>query len=182
MRNVIRTGLFLAVVIMMNGCATNLSKPSNAPSASKVKFSGFKAVEMKPVSLATEFASSGANQKAMRKIDEHLFTSMTKVFPNLKRTESFSKGDSSVLQIAPVIKEIKFIGGGARFWVGAMAGSSAVLMQVEYRDGASGEVLADPEFYAQANAMGGAWTMGGTDNAMLERIAMDIISYTSANQ
>ncbi|MDH4100668.1 MAG: hypothetical protein OEV28_08865 [Nitrospirota bacterium] len=137
---------------------------------------------MKPVALAPAFASSEANQRATRKIDEHLFSAMAKVFPNIKRTESFSKPGPGVLQISPVVKEIKFIGGGARFWAGAAAGSSAVLMQVEYKGGAGGNLLADPEFYAQANAMGGAWTMGGTDNAMLERIAMDVVNYTTVNR
>ena len=168
--------------ILMSGCATNLSKPMHDPLPSKAQFRGFSAVEMKPVSLTPAFASYDANQKAMRKIDELLFASMTKTFPNLKRTESFSGGNSKILQIAPVIKEIKFIGGAARFWAGAMAGSSAVLMQVKYLDGSTGATLADPEFYEQANAWAGAWTIGGTDNMMLERIVLDITSYTSANQ
>ena len=182
MKNRFRLLNWVAAGLLAAGCATHLSKPAHEPVPSKVKFGEFQAVEMKSVSLNPAFAGSGANEKARKKIDELLFENMKKPFPNLKRVEKFSTGSTRTLQITPNIKEIKFIGGAARFWVGAMAGSSAVLMQVTYVDGSNGQTIADPEFYAQANAMGGAWTMGGTDNLMLERIEMDIVGYSIGNK
>jgi hypothetical protein len=55
-------------------------------------------------------------------------------------------------------------------------------MQVTYRDLGSGEIVANPEFYEQANAWGGAWSFGTTDNLMLSRAAQDIVNYTAANR
>jgi len=76
----------------------------------------------------------------------------------------------------------KFIGGAARFWAGAMAGSSAVLMQVTFRDGNTGQIIADNEFYRVANACYEGLTIGVPDNLMLEEIARDVASYCSLNR
>lgn len=62
-----------------------------------------------------------------------------------------------------------------------MAGSSAVLLRTQYLDGATGTVVASPTFYARASAMGGAWTIGGTDNAMLQRIVDQACAYAKQN-
>jgi len=177
--------IFMSLCLLLSGCATNLSKPAHAPAPAKTRLGEYKAVEMKAVTLSDAFASASANQKATRKIDELLFSNVSMVFPNLKRIEAeqeFSNSDSQTLQITPLIKEIKFVGGAARFWAGAMAGSSAVLMQVTLRDSSTGEIIADPEFYRAANAYAGGWTIGATDNQMLEDITKDIAGYCSLNR
>ncbi len=97
---------------------------------------------------------------------------------------AWTKEDASpsrTLVLKPRIKQIKFISGGARFWAGAMAGSSAVVMSVEIVDKENGKIIAHPDFYQHANAMGGAWSFGSTDNIMLVRITEIIDAYLKAN-
>lgn len=86
-----------------------------------------------------------------------------------------------VLNVEPYIVQLKFVGGGARFFAGALAGSSAVLMRVKFTDAQTGQVLANPEFYQRAAAYGGAWSIGGTDNGMLARIATVVQQYLDRN-
>ena len=43
------------------------------------------------------------------------------------------------------------------------------------------DMLAQPEFFQRAAAMGGAWSIGGTDNGMLERIATIAQDYLVRN-
>lgn len=175
----------LFLVFSITGCATKLSKPTSAPTPAKVKLSEFARVEMKAVTISEKFAGAAANQKAKNKIEEVLFNNMHMVFGDLTRIEpgsDFTQTDVRTLQITPVIKEIKFISGGARFMVGAMAGSSAVLMQVTLRDSATGEIIANPEFYRDASAYAGGWSIGASDNKMLEEIANDIVNYCSMNR
>lgn len=178
----------LCLVILLGagltGCATNIRRPAAEPQPAKARFGSFSQVEVAPVALAPAYASHEANQKAKAKIEENLVAGLRTDFPNLKTADPAAPttGRPGVLRIEPVIKEIKFIGGMARFWAGALAGSSAVLMQVNYIDCASGAVLASPEFYAQANSWGGAWTFGATDNMMLTRVANDCVAYTTANR
>ena len=171
---------FCSAMLCSAGCGTHVSRPSGSPQPSKVRFSEFTAVEMKHLEIADEYASSGANQKAARKIDEELFDKMRLVFPGLRDAQG--RSDGRTLLIEPYVKQIKFIGGAARFWVGAWAGSSAVLMKVTYTDTSTGEVLVETEFYRAANAMGGAYSMGATDNQMLEAVAQDIANYSLANR
>ena len=173
----------IAICFLVAGCATHITGPTQMPMPTKVKFGEFKNVEMKSVGISEKFASCGANQKALRKIDEILFRDIKSAFPSLKRVKKradFSKTSNRTLQITPVVKKIKFIGGAARFWVGPMAGSSAVLMQVTYRDSSTGQIIANPEFYRKAAAFSGPF--GIADNKMLEDIAKDVVIYSSYNK
>ena len=183
MKNWQRNSFLAMIGILMCGCATNVAKPAlKEPMRSTVSFHEFSTVEMKPASLSDKDAAFDANQTAKVKIDENLLTEMTKVFPNLKHVETFTAGNEKTLQISPAIKEIKFIDTAARIWAGGFAGDSAVLMQVEYKDGSNGAVVANPEFYQSANAAGAAWTFGASDKIILQNLAEDIAAYSKANQ
>lgn len=171
--------LSVIAALFMSGCATNLTKPAAAPQPASVKFGTFANVEMAALVVESPYDESGANRKAAKKIEELLQRDMAMVFPELNSTEL---KPGKTLLIKPRIKEIKFIGGAARFWVGAMAGSSAVLMDTTFVDKDSGEIIAQPEFYDQAAATGGSWSVGATDNMMLDNVVRQIISYSTANR
>ncbi len=183
---IVKLGIALWLIgctILLTGCVTKITKPAALPQPSTERFGTFDTVEFEKVSIAPKFAKSDANQKAAKKINEELMASLNNVFPGMTVADPAAKPTKGkMLVIRPVIKEIKFIGGGARFWLGAMAGSSAVLMQVSFVDKETGAVLANPEFYRAASAMGGGWSIGGTDNMMLTTIVQDITTYTSSNR
>lgn len=183
-RMTLRAGVGLVCVgVLVSGCATTISKPTAAPQPCKEKLGTFAAVEMEQVTLAPACAGADANQKAAKKINDLLTTSMKSIFPGIKVVEKAEGAPAAkTLLIRPVIKEIKFIGGAARFWVGAMAGSSAVLMQVDYVNRNTGDVLASSQFYRAASAFGGGMSMGGSDNMMLSEIVQDITLYTISNR
>lgn len=179
----IKTVGMFGMSVLLAGCATTITKPASAPQPAKERLGTFKAVEFEHVVIAPKFAPAAANKKAAKKIEEELVMGLVNVFPGMKLVAK-AEGDTSVktLVIRPVIKEIKFVGGAARFWVGAMAGSSAVLMQVDYLDKASGATVASAEFYRVGNAWGGGVSMGGSDNMMLSQIAQDVLNYTVSNR
>ncbi len=178
MKKLVLFAVSCLALISIQGCATRISQPAQPPQPAQEKFGNFENVVLKEVSIATPYASSGANKKAAKKINEQLKQRMSVILPNLNAAQK----DGRTLVIDPQIKEIKFIGGAARFWAGALAGSSAVLMEVTYMDQDTGTVLASPEFYSQAAAMAGGWSVGATDNLMLDRIVSEIGNYTSANR
>jgi hypothetical protein len=43
------------------------------------------------------------------------------------------------------------------------------------------KVIGEPEFYQHANAVAGAWTIGATDNLMLDRVAKLVAEYLVGN-
>lgn len=164
----------------LSGCATRYIKPTTTQNpAPAAAFSQFDRYEVKPLQLAPAYAAEGANQKAFAKIDEHWNAKVVAVVNNWNQ-QSAKKGQRTLV-IEPRVEHLKFINGGARFWVGAMAGSSAVIMKVKYIDQSTGKVVAEPEFFQRAAAMSGAWTMGAQDNLMLERIVDVAASYNNAN-
>jgi len=178
-RKTIQVVTLALLAVLLQGCATNLRQPASVPQPVTQKLSTFRTVQMKPVTISSAFADSEANQKAARKINENLFAEMKMVIPNLQEAKGIPS--AGTLVITPVIEEIKFIGGFARFMVGAMAGSSAVLMKVTYADADTGKVVGAPEFYRAASAMAGGYSVGSSDNMMLTEIARDIANYTRLN-
>jgi hypothetical protein len=106
-------------------------------------------------------------------------------FPNLKVIPvggEFSKGGSRTLQISPRIEKIRIVSIGARVWVGVMAGGSDLVMHVDFRDSASGEVIANPDFWKGNNAWSGGASWGSTDNQIRDAIVAQIANYTQANK
>ncbi|MCB1609193.1 MAG: hypothetical protein KDI71_19695 [Xanthomonadales bacterium] len=170
--------LLLGLVLSCGAWAEKI-EPSgefNPPPASA--FSAFKQFEMKPIELPELYAKNKGNRKAVAKLQEHLDRDVGALISGW--SAGASPGARKLL-IEPRIDKIKFIGGGKRFWAGAFAGKSAILMRVRFSDADTGEEIADPEFYQHAAAMSGAWSMGGADNAMLARESTLIASYLSAN-
>ncbi len=175
----IRNASLLCLAALAAGCATQIktSVVDNPPPSEK--FSNFARIEMEPLRLVPPYAGQGANETALLKIQENLDLRMKPALQGWNAAEAAA--EARTLRIVPVVEEIKFISGGNRFWAGAMAGSSAVKVRVRITDKASGALVAEPEFYARAAAMGGAWSVGGTDNAMLVRIANRLSDYLIAN-
>ena len=170
----------IAVLLLASGCVTNIKSDvtQNPPPAEK--FANFSRIEMTPVTLVPPYAGQEANERALSKIQENVSLKMSPAV-QAWNGRALTGGTPRTLQIVPTVTEIKFIGGATRFWGGALAGSSAVVLRAQITEKETGKVIATPEFYARAAAMGGAYSMGGTDNAMLVRIATRLTDYLLAN-
>lgn len=201
MKRVLITVVAVLAAVTLATARTDVRRPKTEPQPPKVKFSEFAKVELKAVEIAPEFVRHKANQKAAAKIGVELALRMREKVPylvappemdNPKEKKSKKKKGAEeapaaapppegarTLVIEPYVEQIKFISGGARYWAGALAGNSAVLIKATFRDKATGEVVAEPEFYDDANAYQGAWSIGAADNMMLVRVAEDIAEYYS---
>jgi len=177
-------GVFVAgYMLSFMACATHI-REAKPRTPAKVKLGTYQQVYMVNTTIDPKFAKSGENQRATKKINEDLIACMKKIYPGLQVVDSPNvsvEPGAQGMVIMPNVIQIKFISAAGRVMVGAAAGNSGVLMQVIYKDLATGNVVADPEFFARANAMGGAYSFGVTDNMMLLRIAEDICQYTKEN-
>jgi hypothetical protein len=104
-----------------------------AESAARRKALIFWQFELKRGSLAPPYAGQNANERASAKIQEYFDQRVAPIVDKWNRAATQPEA-GRVLVIEPRIEHIKFIGGGARFWVGPLAGSSAVIIKVEYFD------------------------------------------------
>ena len=171
----------MAALLLLSACATHIKSniQTNPPPAEPLM--NFTAYEMQPATLAPAFATQGPNQKALVKIQENLSAGMNPTLANWNAAGAAKGGAKRTLLIVPLVKEIKFVGGASRFWVGAMAGSSAVILDVTITEKETGKVIATPEFYDVGKAMSGGWSMGTTDNLMLVNIANRVTEYLIKN-
>lgn len=163
-----------ALALLCCACVTHIRPDvaSNPPPAEPL--SHFQHFMLMPTTVSADAAHEA---DAIAKINVYL---QQRVGGTLAGWENRNR-DGRVLNVEPQIVQLKFVGGGARFFAGAMAGSSAVLMRVKFTDAQTGRVIADPEFYQRAAAYGGAWSMGGTDNGMLARIGTVVQQYLDRN-
>ncbi|WP_459859631.1 hypothetical protein [Dongia sp. agr-C8] len=152
------------LVLLLGACVTHIepSVTANPPPAEPLK--NFGQFELLPVQASAEAKEETA---ALTKIQTNLQQKISAVTKPWERTEP----NARKLKIEPYVDQLKFVDGGTRFFAGAFAGSSAVVIKLKLIDAATQQVIAQPEFFQRAAAMGGAWSVGGTDNGMLERIA-----------
>lgn len=171
----IRTILaFSALWIHADAVKADTALPLNPPPSES--FNNFQAFEIKPATLPEQQQGQERAIKAAQKIDESL---EKKIGAQIK--DWTSNTPSRILVIEPRILYLKAVGGATRFFAGAMAGDSRVTMKVKFTDKSSGNVIAEPEFYQHAKAVAGAWSFGGADNAMLNRIGSLIGAYIENN-
>ncbi len=80
-------------------------------------------------------------------------------------------GHVGSLAIQVEITQMKFVSGGKRFFAGALAGGSSCSATAMLIDAESGKLLARKVFGEMSGGRKGAFTMGATDNLMLDRLA-----------
>ncbi len=159
-------------------------KPEGQPTTGenpppKVTLNTFEHFEMAPVAMGAPFAGQKGNEVAKQKLQANLDL---RAKPLLAEWNGKSAGNATrTLKVEPSIRYIRFITGGKRFFAGAFAGGSSILVNVNMVDAATGDVIASPEFYQHANAMGAAWSYGATDKTMLIRISNMVTEYLRNN-
>ena len=130
----------------------------------------FDRYELRPATLASDYAGHKANQEALASFQRNL-DERVGAWVGERNAAPATHSPVRTLVIEPRIEKIRFISGGARFWAGAFAGSSRILVKMKLTDQDTGQVIAEPEFYQHAKGMAGAWTFGAADNSMLVRSA-----------
>lgn len=140
----------------------------------------FDRFEIAPIGMVDPYAGQPANEQAKERLQVNLDERVPPLLAEWNARPEKNQPPRT-LMIEPTIRHVKFVSGKARFWAGAFAGGTAVLMTVKLSDAASGEVIAEPEFYQHANAMGAAYSFGATDKAMLIRVTDMVTDYLKSN-
>lgn len=172
--------LMCCALFAFGGCATHVTAPTASNPPPREAFSGFSKVTVGDVRFGKQCARSGDNERALVKIQENLEARLKEPLARWNAAGA-ERAPKRTLVVDPVVTEMKFVDGTARFWAGPMAGSSAVVLKVRIYVYETDEEIAAPEFFARASAMGGGWTIGVTDNIMLTRVAGRLADYLEAN-
>jgi hypothetical protein len=146
----------------------------------KMALASFDRFEISPIAMVAPYAGQPPNEQAKERLQANLDERTPPVLAEWNAKPEKNQ-PARTLKIEPTVRHVKFVSGKARFWAGPFAGGTAVLMTVKLSDAASGEVIAEPEFYQHANAMGAAFSYGATDKAMLIRVTDLITNYLKSN-
>jgi hypothetical protein len=178
--------LFVVAAALASGVSGCASKPVQRPAAAEnpaagEAFAAFTRVELRPVALSGAAAAQKANLAAAQKIQDALAFYMAGPVAGWNAEGAARGGAVRTLVISPVVEEINFVTKKARFWSGRMKGASEVLLRVTCEEAESGRRVASAEFYASTDARRGAETYGGSDDAMLARVANMLADYLLKN-
>jgi hypothetical protein len=146
-----------------------------APSLALNAYQRFEAV---PVAMGAPWAGQKGNESAKQRLQANLDERLD---PLLTEWNAGADEGGKTLLIKPEIRYVRFITGGKRFFAGGLAGASSILVKVKLEDAQTGAVVAEPDFYQHANALGAAWSFGATDKTMLIRISNMIAEYLRTN-
>lgn len=149
----------------------------NPPPA--MALNGFQRFELAPVAMGEPWTGQEANELAQQRLQANIDE---RANPLIAEWNAKPAGDAPrTLKIAPEIGYIRFITGGKRFFAGALAGGSGILVKMKLTDAATGEVVAEPQFYQYANAFSATYTLGAMDKHMLIRISGMVTDYLKRN-
>ena len=172
MKNPVLALLVLAV------STTAFADPQNPPPANAL--AGYDKYELTPIQMGPPYEGDKGKEQAKAKIQGYMTAETGPIIEQWNK-EAAGSVSGQTLVIEPRIEKLRVVSGGARFWAGAFAGDSYVVMKFRLVEQPSGKLLAEPEFYQRAAAMSGAWTFGGQDKDMLHRIVALANHYLESN-
>lgn len=169
---------FVLAAFALAFSATTIAELQNPPPANAL--AGYDKYELASIAMGPPYAGDKGKEGAKAKIQGIMFAETGPIIEQWnKDATAGSRGQTLVIE--PRIEKLKVVSGGARFWAGAFAGDSYVVMKFKFVEQPSGKQLAEPEFYQRAAAMSGAWTFGGQDKDMLHRVVALANHYLEAN-
>jgi hypothetical protein len=168
----------LVATLVLAASAAAFAEPQNPPPANAL--AGYDKYELAPIAMGPPYAGDKGKEKAKEKIQGYM-TAETGLVIEQWNKDATGNTRGQTLVIEPRIEKLKVVSGGARFWGGALAGDSYVVMKFRIVEQPSGKQLAEPEFYQRAAAISGAWTFGGQDKDMLHRIVALANQYLESN-
>lgn len=184
--------LILVALTLLAACASQPSDPvqtqaeqtanlKNSPStwnsAPAEQFSTFGNFELKEVSLAEALQADPKKVQVATTAGAVISGRLNLLLDQWKQKSS---GDRTLI-ITPTLTQFQIVSKGARFWAGAFAGDSNARLEVTITDKATGQTVASPFFFQNANAFASAWTFGSHDQSIPERLAVLFEKYMVDN-
>jgi len=179
--------LLLGFALVVGGCAGKNSAVHHAEivkkevsrlSAPSKSLSSYGNFELKEMVVDKKLSTREEKAEAIKNLENKI---SAKVTPLLNDWKKNGAGKSGTLYVIPELHELRIISGGARFWIGGMAGDSNIDMNLKLVDAETGEEVAKPKLSLKSGAMMGGWSVGATDRNLLGYIADISHEYLKSN-
>jgi hypothetical protein len=162
---------FMCMLLVVSGCSPKHpdTNPYEKMSKAEMKYSNIQVVN---------FTISSKGVQETDKPNEILAEAQTacatalansKLFETVKTVSSAEK-ENSTLIVQGELTKLRIVGGGARFWIGAMAGKSEMAVYVKLINASTGLVVTESRIGDDSNPTSGAWSIGATDRALPSQV------------
>lgn len=151
--------------------------------AATTRLGSFPKAEIKAVTV-TGGSNSRAEDDLARRIDTELFNELQPLWGHtvqVPRGVAFTAPAEGTLLIEPTIEETRIPSRVQREFLTWGAGDSYVLVKVVFRDGATGQPVAEPVFFRKADLFSASWSSGIKDVELARLVTVDVINYTRDN-
>lgn len=158
----------------LNSVAQTESGRMAAPSRS---LSSFARYELKPMVLSPAVKSEEGKVAVAGELEAKLRQKLQPLLDQWNAAPAANR--SGTLVIEPQLASLKVVSGTARFWAGAMAGDSSVDLDLSLTERETGLVIGKPRVARNADAMTGGWSIGKSDDNLLDYISAIAYQYLS---
>jgi len=165
---------FSALLLVLTGCTSSpkqrnkiITESAALIQPTQMKLSKFSSYKMLPLKSVDAIK---ARKEKLRYADIIEGKLQERVTPLLNQWSNQSSKSGRKLIVEPELLSLRIVSGGARFWIGAMAGSSDVKLRMTLKDAKTGKVIGSPVISKQTGGMTGAWSMGTTDKNLVDYI------------
>lgn len=130
-----------------------------------------------------------ATPEIMKDFPEAINTCQANMVSTLENKKTFSqvalekdgiKHQPGTLTVKTNVSDMRIVGGAARFWGGAFAGSSFMNIDLKLVDAATGKVVREKSITSANNSWAASWTGGSSDRSLPSDMGKIIAEYVSS--
>jgi hypothetical protein len=177
---------YTLVALILAGCAAAPEKLESVGRAESAKmrpptkrFSSYASYELRPMVLGESVKQDERKVTVAGDLENVLRTKIQPLINSWRA--SAAAGRSGTLVIEPQLVNLKVVSSTARFWAGAFAGDSRIDMELLITDKSNGQQIANPYIGRSAGAFTGGWSIGKSDQNLLDYIASMTYQYLADN-
>lgn len=100
-----------------------------------------------------------------------------KMFDEVEEASTKKTYDSDTLLVKVKVEEMRVVSGAARFWGGALVGSSSITLNAQFVNAKTGEVVGHKKLSSANNPFGAAWTAGSSDKSLPADMGVILAEY-----
>jgi hypothetical protein len=170
-QSVFLLGLILMLVAVLAACGGQSQGTQSETPASAEPFANDAPLDTAYTSIVV--APFGASDEVKESYPEALDESHSALMAALIKQERFQQVGKALngspdgcLIVQTEVPEMRIVSGAARFWGGAFAGSSNMVMNVKLVDAKTQSVVREKRLESGNNAFAAAWTYGSSDRSL----------------
>lgn len=162
------------VLLLLSGCAGSpehrnriITESAALIQPTQTKLSRFSKFKVLPMKSSIVIQNNAGKAQYASVVESKL---NNRLYPVITEWEGKASSANRQLLIEPELLSLRIVSGGARFWIGAMAGSSDVKLRLTLRDARTKKVIGSPVISKNTGGMAGAWSSGATDRNLVDYI------------